>query len=79
MPHQGDQFVKAHPCKFFLNFKLSSSKVATFKQILDCAIFEILQINSNLHTTTTIVCQIIYESTPPKFTAKFENSFHAAI
>jgi hypothetical protein len=74
-----NNFGQDHPCKLFLELKLSSSKVATFKQILDCAIFEILQINSNLHTTTTIVCQLIYESNPPKFITKFQNKSLEAI
>jgi hypothetical protein len=74
-----NNFGKDHPCKFFLNFLISSSKVATSKQILDYAIFGFSQINSIWHTTTTIVCQIIFESTPPKIFAKFKNISHAAI
>jgi hypothetical protein len=62
-----------------LNSKLCSSKVGTFKQIQDGAKFEISQTNSILHPTTTIVCQILYETTPPKFKPKFKIFLLAAI
>jgi hypothetical protein len=74
-----NNFGKEHPCKLLLDFKRSSSKVATFKQIQDYAHFEFLQTNLILHTTTTIVSQILYESTPPKIIAKCQNSSLAAI
>jgi hypothetical protein len=74
-----NNFGETHACKFFPNFKLSSSQVATLKQKLDHTHFEISQTNSTLHTTTTIVCQILYESTPPKFISKFENFLLVAI
>jgi hypothetical protein len=53
--------------------------VATLEQKVDHPHFGISQINSTLHTTTTIVCQILIESTPPKISTKFENSLLVAI
>jgi hypothetical protein len=74
-----NNFGKDHPCKFFLDFKISSSKVATPKQILDYVTFGFSQINSILHPTTNIVSQILFESLPPKRIAQFKNSFLSAI
>jgi hypothetical protein len=51
-----NNFAQNHPCKFFLNFKLGSSKDGTLNQIQDGAQFEILQISLFLNTTTTGVC-----------------------
>jgi hypothetical protein len=53
--------------------------VATLKQKLDHTLFGFLQTTSILHTTTTIVFQLLYESTPPKIFAKFKNYSFSAI
>jgi hypothetical protein len=41
--------------------------------------FVILQINTKLTTTTTILLQLIYDYNPPKIFPKFKNKFLAAI
>jgi hypothetical protein len=74
-----NNFAQAFPCKFLLNFKLGASKVATLKQKQDHPHFVILQINSNLTTTTTSRLQLLYVYNPPKFIQKFENIFLAGI
>jgi hypothetical protein len=53
--------------------------VATLKESVDHTHFEISQINSILHTTTTLTSQILFEALPPKIIAKFKNLFLSAI
>jgi hypothetical protein len=53
--------------------------VATLNQREDHLKFETLQTTTILHTTTTILLQIIFKPTPPKRFEKFKLFLHAAI
>jgi hypothetical protein len=53
--------------------------VATSNQKQDHPHFGFSQTCTILHTTTTFVSQILFESHPPKSLAKFKNYLHAAI
>jgi hypothetical protein len=53
--------------------------VATLNQREDRLKFETLQTSTILHTTTTILLQIIFKSNPPKRFEKFKYFLHAAI
>jgi hypothetical protein len=54
-------------------------QVATFKQREHNLNFETLQTSTILTTTTTILLQTLFKSTPPKRFAKFKIILHAAI
>jgi hypothetical protein len=54
-------------------------QVATMKQKQDLTHFDILQINSILSTTTTLMLQILFVSTPPKRITKFKSFSLSAI
>jgi hypothetical protein len=53
--------------------------VATLKQKVDHTHFGFSQTSSTLHTTTTIMLQTLFKSTPPKRFANFKYLSHAAI
>jgi hypothetical protein len=53
--------------------------VATLKQSVDHPHFETLQTNTIFQTTTTILLQKLFKSTPPKRFENFKYFLHAAI
>jgi hypothetical protein len=68
-----NNFAQDTHLKLCLVFKLQASQDETLKQNQDYVHFEILQTNSILSTTTTIMLQLLYKITPPKFIEKFES------